>query len=107
MPRQKGVPAFSHLARVDCTTFIQHVYAQLQRHFDATTTRAIGELERSSILDIHKVAKRCKLRLRLELFRPLRTRLTLNEALEASVALQLDHVHIEVGIMQGCPLGGG
>lgn len=49
----------------------------LQHSLDEAITRGIAAIERSGMPDLHKAAKRRKLRLRLEPYRPRRKRLTL------------------------------
>lgn len=54
------------------------IFEELRTQLEAATTRAVAELVRSDMPDVYKVAKRRKLRLKMEPFPPQRKRLTLS-----------------------------
>lgn len=70
-------PCITHTLAEDGTIDVRKVCNTLHHSLDEATTRDIAEIERSAMPDIHKAAKRRKLRLRLEPYRPRRTCLTL------------------------------
>lgn len=57
---------------------LRKICTMLPSSLDEATTRDVAALEKSAMPELHKVAKRRKLRLRLEPYRPKRKRLTLH-----------------------------